>query len=79
MAVIRRFLWTFQEVQWLRLHLSNAGRMSLGTKIPHAGWCSQKKKERKKRFLFRLIEILLNYVVVLVVQLCKQKFTELDP
>ena len=37
-------------VQWLGLHASTAGGMSLipgwGTKIRHAAWCSQKKKER---------------------------------
>ena len=37
-------------VQWLRLHTSNAEGMGLipgqGTKIPHATWCSQKKKKK---------------------------------
>ena len=36
-------------VQWLRTHTSTAGGMSAipgwGTKIPHALWCSQKKKK----------------------------------
>ena len=40
-------------VQWLRLCAPNAGGMGsipgLGTKIPHAVWCSQKKE--KKIFL----------------------------
>ena len=36
-------------VQWLRLHVPDAGGMGLipgrGTKIPHAMWCGQKKKK----------------------------------
>ena len=37
-------------VQWLVLHASPAGGTGSipggGTKIPHAGWCGQKKKKR---------------------------------
>ena len=40
---------TALAVQWLRLHASTAGGAGWipgqGTKIPHAAWCSQKKKK----------------------------------
>ena len=43
---------TSLAVQWLRLCASTAGGMGSipgqGTKIPHAVWCSQKKKLREK-------------------------------
>ena len=40
---------TFLVVQWLRLHVSNAGGVEglnpgWGTKILHAGWCGQKEE-----------------------------------
>ena len=39
-----------QVVQWLRLHASTSGGMGsipgLGTKIPHAAWCGQKKSNK---------------------------------
>ena len=39
--------------QWLRIHASTAGGVSLipgrGTKILHAFWCHQKSKERKRK------------------------------
>ena len=38
-------------VQWLRLWASNAGGMGLilvGELIPHATWCGQKIKKKKK-------------------------------
>ena len=39
-------------VQWLRLHTSTTGGADLiagwGTKIPHASWCSQRKKVVEK-------------------------------
>ena len=39
-------------VQWLRLHAANAGGTGSipggGTKIPHAAWCGQKVKKKKK-------------------------------
>ena len=39
-------------VQWLRLYTSSARGADLiagwGTKIPHAAWCSQKKKVAEK-------------------------------
>ena len=42
-------LGTSLSAQWLRLSASNAGGLGLipsqGTKIPHAPWCSQKKKK----------------------------------
>ena len=38
-------------VQWLRLHPSIAGDTGLipglGTKIPHAAWCSQRKRKER--------------------------------
>ena len=38
--------------KWLRRHTSSTGGVGLilgwGTKTPHALWCSQKKKEKKK-------------------------------
>ena len=44
-------LTTSLPVQWLRLHASTAGGTGLvpgqGIKIPHAVWCSQKKKKNK--------------------------------
>ena len=43
-------LGTFLVIQWLRLSASNAGCMSsipgVETKIPHAAWYSQKKKDK---------------------------------
>ena len=41
-------------VQWLRLWASNAGGMGLilvGELIPHATWCGQKIKKKKKKFV----------------------------
>ena len=42
------YLRDFLGSPWLRLHASTAGGTDLipgrGTKIPHAAWCSQKKK-----------------------------------
>ena len=43
---------TSLAVQWLRLCTYNAGGAGSipgrGTRIPHATWCSQKKKKKKK-------------------------------
>ena len=43
---------TSQVAQWVRLHASNAGGVSLvsggGTKIPHASQSNQKKKKKAK-------------------------------
>lgn len=44
---------TSQVAQWVRLHASNAGGVSLvsggGTKIPHALQCNQKKKKKLRK------------------------------
>ena len=44
---------TSLEVQWLRLHASNAGGagsiFGRGTKIPHVSGCSQKVKKKEKK------------------------------
>ena len=45
--------WTSLVVQWLRLCASTAGGLGLipgqGTKIPHATWHNQKKKNKKTK------------------------------
>ena len=38
--------WTSLVVQWLRLSASTAGHPRSGTKIPHATWNGQKKKDQ---------------------------------
>lgn len=44
---------TSQVAQWVRLHASNAGGVSLvsggGTKIPHASQSNQKKKKMLRK------------------------------
>ena len=43
---------TSLTVQWLRLFTFNAGGVSLtlglGIRIPHAKWCNEKEKKKKK-------------------------------
>ena len=43
----------FLAVRWLGLRASTAGGMGSitgrGTKIPHAAWCGQKEKKKKKK------------------------------
>ena len=44
---------TSRVILWLRLHASNAGGVGStpggGTKIPHAVWCSQNRKNYIKK------------------------------
>ena len=48
-----KWIGTYLVVQWLRLHASTARDVGSipgwGTKIPHAMWCSQKVKKKKKK------------------------------
>ena len=46
------YIGTSLVAQWLRFCASTIGGVGLipgqGTKIPHATWCGQKKKEKRK-------------------------------
>ena len=52
-----QILGTSLAVQWIQLGASNAGVMGLipgeGMKIPHAVWCSQIEKRKRKEEVFR--------------------------
>ena len=54
----RNLKGTSLAVQWLRLRTSTTGGTGLipgqGTKIPHAAWCSQKKRKLKERVMSKL-------------------------
>ena len=51
-------------VQWLRLHVSNAGDMGLilgwGTKILHAVWQKKKKKKSHYTNILNVFNVLLS-------------------
>ena len=61
---LKQFSTRAPVVQWLRLQASKAGGIgsipNQGTKIPHAVWCSQKKKNFFfLRFIFKVrIEVI---------------------
>ena len=54
----KTFLGTSLVVQWLRLHVSNAGGVRLiplqGTKIPHGMQCGRKKQNKTKQLSLTL-------------------------
>ena len=61
-------LGTSLAFQRLRLHVSTAGCVGLipgqGNKIPHAAWCSQKVKKKKRLHRIRL-SFLYKHIIIL--------------
>ena len=57
-------------MQWLRLRTPNAGGMDSiagrGTKIPHATQCSWKKKLRKFKKIYFVIDLISYNLVVFI-------------
>ena len=58
---------TSLEVQWLRLHASNAGGTcsipGWGTKIPHAAWHGQKKKKKERKAFMKTLKLNAKFYV----------------